>query len=529
MSDALHTDVVILGGGPTGATLALALGRRGIRTVLVDKGHEPLPGVRAGGASSLVMTIMRTLGVEQEIRDRAPVPPGWPRTSVITTGLCDRVLDVRGPRGRGDDAAQAPATMQNVPSSVLETVLREAIAEEPSVTTLYGCSFDGELIQDAGGVSVVVRDGAGIPSTVHAQYAVGAEGANSPTRTAVGIGIEGHRHFATRHTVEFIAPGLGELHGLGDHNQYWVINEDLLGYVLHQDAGRRWTLQIEEAAPHVEPLLTDAAALVRLAVRGDVQIEWAGVRRWRANAFYAERQREGRVFLAGDAAHATPPGALGLQQGIADGADLGWKLAARLQGWGGEALLDSFEAERWSISRALVEEVDVRGPHRLAEYARYEGADRDAAILEDISRRDLARLSLGIAAHGYVYRDSPVLPATGAAERFSTSPFAEIGKQVPHRSLPDGRALVDAPGGGLALLHGPQHDPAWFVDAGSSAGVATSLVALETETIDGLLGRPSRGAALILRPDAHVAWIGDAPGHAGVLDTILGRTAASVS
>ncbi|ALJ21245.1 FAD-dependent monooxygenase [Microbacterium sp. No. 7] len=532
MADRIDTDVVILGGGPSGATLALALGRRGIRTVLVDKGHEPLPGVRAGGASSLVMTIMRTLGVEEEIRARAPVPPGWPRTSVITTGLCDRVLDVRGPRSRADEATTAPAIMQNVPSSVLETVLREEIARQPSVTTLYGCTFGGDLVQDEQGVTVVVQDDAGVPVTVRAQYAVGAEGANSPTRAAVGIGIEGHPHFTTRHTVEFVAPGLGALHGLGDHNQYWVINEDLIAYVLHQDAGRRWTLQIEEVAPHVEPLLTDAAALVRLAVRGDVEIEWASVRRWRANAFYASRQRAGRVFLAGDAAHATPPGALGLQQGIADGADLGWKLAARLQGWGGEALLDSYEAERWSISRALVEEVDVRGPHRLAAYAAYEGEERDAAILEDIARRDLSRLSLGIAAHGYVYGGSPVLsgPRVATGARFSASPLAEVGKQVPHRWLPDGRALVDTPGEGLALLHGSAHDPSWFLDAGGGAGVAVSAVALDDETMAGLLGAPGARRALILRPDAHVAWVSGEPGDGdpAVVDVVLGRVAQTV-
>lgn len=530
----VETDVAIVGAGPSGLTLAVDLGRRGVRAVLVDAGTEPLPGVRAGGATTRTMEQLRRLGVADQVRARAPIPKGAPTTKVVTNGLMRDLLGTRMTRGpRLTEQSQLPVVeiQQNVPSYLMEVVLRETLEQYESVSTLYGYVSDGIVRQDENGVEITVARpvAAGHAVRIRAKYLVASDGANSAIREYLKIPVVGKRHFRTRHTVEFISPELKNLHDKGRHNQYTVFNKDIITYFVHQDPDERWTLRHEELAPEHAHLEMDPLALIRFSVGCDIPVTWARMYRWRANAFIVERQREGRVFFAGDAAHATPPGAFGLQQGISDGIDLGWKLAAVLAGWGGEALLDSYQRERWPLSRRLVAEVDTEPSNWISRMGGRDDAESLDWVIEELAARDDKQLPADHATVGYVYTDSPVLlPADGEGEgdgvRFSDSDLAEVGKRVPHRWLESGEALMDLSRGGFALLVTAGTAPD-AVKYAAATGIPLRVVELGPEVMAGLLPGADASVGILVRPDDHIAWLGDVEttDMKRVLDHVVGR------
>lgn len=505
--------VVIVGAGPSGATLALTLGLAGVPAILVDAGTSPLPGVRAGGGSARTMEIFRLLGAVKDIRARAPLPEGWPRTSVITTGLCRDVLAIRGPRGDEEPFATAER-FQNVPSAISEGVLREHIARCESITPVYGVRCEGVVANEGERASVSVVDEHGERLMLTGSYIVACDGANSAIRESLHIPLGGHRHFSSRMTVEFEAPDLGKLHGLGHHNQYSVFNHDIIARILHQDAGRRWTMQVEELASRHQDKIRDPKALVELAVGAPVEIGAASVRRWRANAFYTDRLREGRIFLAGDAAHATPPGALGFHQGVGDSFNLGWKLAAVYQGWADEALLDTYQTERWAPGRALALEVDVRGPRLIRWWQQLDDEAYARAVLNEVELRDAIRMPVAMATHGCTYQSSTAIDgADGPSELavFSDPRIAETGKQIPHALLPDGEALIDANRNcsfALFVSAALEADAGGFRQAAEALGIPLVIRTVPEPILAQISGRDPSSLALLTRPDSIVAWMG---------------------
>ncbi|MFT4306197.1 MAG: FAD-dependent monooxygenase [Microbacterium sp.] len=527
----LRTKVAVIGAGPTGAALALGLGRQGVDTILVDAHREPRRGVRAGGFTSRGMEVLRVLGVADDIRDRAAVRKGWPATSVVTTGLASGAL-VAAPTG-APSTVYAPAEIrQNVQAWVTEAVMREHIDTCPSVTTLYGREFAGDLRQHNDHVHLTVLDWFGNPSELRADYVVAADGVNSIVREVLGVPITGARRFRVHHTIEFIAPGFGRAHALGEHNQYQVYTDRMLAYFLHQDMGNRWTMQIEEIDPNIADLvLTDPVSIIRMALgHDDVEIEWAAGRRWKANAFWTSTQRVGRVFLAGDAAHPTPPGGLGVQLGLTDALDIAWKLGAVCRGWGGPKLLDSITDERLPINRAVVQRVDTSPSLRHLAFVGLEGDALNEAVLASVEARDRHRGDSNIISHGAVYRDSPVVvmdvESAPPAGLFSDNPCAELAKQIPHREVFGGRALLDLPGWGFALLVAEAEHAIKFEAAAQRLGIPLSVAAIGSDVVAELVGH-RRSCSILLRPDAFVAWMGDVSDvdPAYVLSTAAGQKA----
>ena len=329
----LRTSVLVIGGGPTGATLALGLGRRGVCTVLVDASEQPLPGVRAGGASSRTMEVMRAIGVADDIRARAPSAPGGraPRSSRPDCGA--RCLTSAGPAaGPGEATQPAPVTpevFQTVPSFVLESVIREHIARCPHVTTLDGLRFVGDLEQTSTEVTARFVDNDGFPVEVTAHYAVATE-------------AQQHRPGLPRRPAARAPPVPDPLHHRVRRPRLRRCPWPRAAQPVRRPQRRH--ARVLPAPGHGQPLdpadrgtqpRTPAAAgradIVRTALGGPVGIEWAAARQWQANAFYAGKARVGRIFLAGDAAHAGPPGHLGLQQGVTDAAE------PRLEARGGDS------------------------------------------------------------------------------------------------------------------------------------------------------------------------------------------------
>jgi hypothetical protein len=289
----------------------------------------------------------------------------------------------------------------------------------------------------------------------------------------------------------------------------------------------------------------DALDALRRATALDVDAEVLSEMDWTAYQLVAERYRDNRVFLAGDASHLHPPyGGYGMNLGIGDAVDIGWKLSAVLQGWGSEALLDSYEAERRPVHIRTIEEAMFNHTHSSESLAsaelEHDGPSGDAArsvakqrIVDEKSREFY---TLGVVL-GYRYDDSPVIVSDGTnapPEHYREyQPCAKPGGRAPHywldgESTAPGASLFDRFGDGFTLLETiGDGDAMPLVAAANARGVPLERVVIDDPELRALYG--ARYA--LIRPDQHVAWRGDASPHNvdELLDVVTGLMTTSVA
>lgn len=514
---AYAADVVIVGGGPTGLTLALDLGRRGVRTLLIEQGTEPLPGARAGVLSERSMEHMRRLGVADAIRAASPVPPTWPRTNVYATRLFGRKLTTVD-TGAGDSGAR-PAQLtsekvQNVPSAIVEKVLRAELTRHPTVQTRYGHRAES-FTTDEDGVSVLARALDGEQILGRGRWLVAADGANSALRSFAGIGIEGRKEYEDRVTLQIWTDEFEKRQQLGEHNIFWVVNRDMIANFVRPAPHGRWNMAVRELNPELESVWPDPHRLLRLALGEDCPVDELRASYWKANAFMADTFSIGNVFLAGDAAHASPPGNYGAHSGIGDATDLAWKFAAILQGWGSPALLGTYERERRPINQFFVDNVDTTAAHFLSEVP--------AEIEEDSPAGEAARTRMGEfltsnqqvtrlgGTLGYCYDDSPIIvheeSAAEPLEAREYTPSSRPGARLPHVWLGEGDSIYDHIGAGFALLFAAESK-----DIADDVALAAQRLSIPFRTVEldaELLAQTYEARLLLVRTDHHVVWRSD--------------------
>jgi len=274
----------------------------------------------------------------------------------------------------------------------------------------------------------------------------------------------------------------------------------------------------------------DPQALIRGLVGAEIDAEVLGTDPWTARMLLADRYRNGRVFLAGDAAHLNPPwGGHGFNTGIGDAVNIGWKLAAMLDGWGGDGLLASYEAERRPIAEQTIGEATANMSVLAPELSNH---DLDASGLSgEHARRAAAQVihgakdrefhSLGIVL-GYQYDASPVIVDDGMpplSDGQDYEPTARPGARLPHLWLPDGASLYDRLGNGLSLLRlRDDADVVPFIESAIARRVPLTVVELRGQTLE----KRYAAALLLVRPDQHVAWRGAAVDRA-TAGTIIDR------
>ncbi|MEU6829731.1 FAD-dependent monooxygenase [Nocardia beijingensis] len=336
--------VLVAGAGPTGLTLALDLARRDIPVRIVDKAATFFAGSRGDGIQPRTLEVFDDLGVLDAV-----LAEGMP-TPVMRVHLGGEFVTERRMSEPVEPTPAVPyPNLWVLGQSRTEAVLRERLAEF-GVRVELGTALTG-FTQDHDGVTATLeRDGT--RETVRAAYLIGADGGKSTVRRTLGIPFEGS-------TDESLRMLLGDVRADAlDHEfGYWfaAADEPMRGIALSPLPGGR---QFQFAAPltgEAEPSLELLQEYVdRYCGRDDViltDLTWVTV--WRPNIRLARRFRDGRVFLAGDAAHAHPPtGGQGMNTGIQDAYNLGWKLAAALAG--DDTLLDSYEAERRTVAAAVL-------------------------------------------------------------------------------------------------------------------------------------------------------------------------------
>ena len=527
----MTTPVLVAGGGPSGLAAAIELGRRGIEVLVVEP-RTVLDPLRARAKTTSVRTMehLRRWGLADELRRRAPLPVAHAQDVVFCTSVLGREL-TRFPNAFGlwtepsDIAAEAG---QQVPQPVVEQLLRDAVADLPSVTLQLGARVT-EVQDGPDGVHAVVTADDGTTTEVHAQYLLGADGSAGVSRAAIGARYSGSSGTAPNLSLAFRSRMLDERPpcGLGVH--WWVVGGARGGLMGRLDLDGTWWAIVQGVDTATEDV--DPVALVRaFAGDPDCDVEVLATDPWSARMLLVDRYRGRRVFLVGDAAHLNPPwGGHGFNTCVGDAVNIGWKLAAVLQGWAPASLLDSYEPERRPVAQRTIA---AAGDQEAFTATRFAGRDADAEGPDgDAVRAELAQAlqvkdpefhSLGLVL-GYDYADSPVVVPDGSTPPphhvVDFVPSAHPGARLPHAWLTTDRSVHDELGDGFTLLV-TAGDPAPLVVEAARRGVPLSVTDLSA--VPSL--RDLWGAGLVLvRPDQHVAWRGDAlPDPTALLDAVTG-------
>ena len=301
------------------------------------------------------MEHLRRWGIADRLREHAPLTPAWSQDVVFCTSLAGRELSrFTGVLGLVHDGDRFPELGQQAPQYVLEELLREVVRELPACTLATGATVTG-VEQDTGGVRVTVATGAGQRAVVAGCYLIGCDGPRSTVRERIGAAYVGDHALRPNFGMVFRAPGLWTHVRHGPAVHYWIINPAVPALVGPLDPTDTWWI-IAFGVDH-DTGEREARRIIDAAAGVPVGATVLSTDPWTARMQIVDRMRQGRVFLAGDAAHLNPPfGGHGLNTGLGDAVDLGWKIAATLDGWAGPGLLDSYEVERRPIQQRVIRE-----------------------------------------------------------------------------------------------------------------------------------------------------------------------------
>jgi 2-polyprenyl-6-methoxyphenol hydroxylase-like FAD-dependent oxidoreductase len=418
-----------------------------------------------------------------------------------------------------------------------DPILRGFAQSCPSVRLRHRCRLERFETSPDGVIAEIADLATGARERVAADFLVACDGATSMVRETVGIALAGEGVLGHPAHLFFRAPGLLERCGRAPGTFFLAIDREGLwaNIRLIDPVDAVWRLMVLDTDGHETAETLDRKGLLRRAIGVPVDVEWLGTSLWTRRAVVAERYQAGRVFLAGDAVHQlSPTGALGMNTGIADAVDLGWKLAGVLHGWGGARLLASYEAERRPVG--------LRNVAMAAEfYLQHEEFEHGFGSIEDDTEagralrrrcgealvRGVGRMfrTLGLQI-GYRYDGSPICLPDGSPappdDPATYAPAARPGARAPHVFLADGRSTLDLFRRGFVLLRfdADAPDVAPLVNAARSRGMPIDVTTLSEPQAAALYQRK----LVLVRPDGHVAWRGDEvpDDPAAVVDRVRG-------
>jgi 2-polyprenyl-6-methoxyphenol hydroxylase-like FAD-dependent oxidoreductase len=531
MIDPVEAQVLVVGGGPVGLTLAMDLAQRGIRTVVAELRHkgEP-PSVKCNHVSARSMEIFRRLGVAKAIRE-AGLPADYPndvsyRVSFTGKELARIPIPCRRDRytaSGGPDTwwptAEPPHRINQI---YLEPTLSAYAETIPGLTLLNRVEITG-FEQTADGVTAQgIQLDRNQPITIRADFLVGCDGGRSAVRRAIGATLSGTAEVQRVQSTYIRAPSLLARSDLKPSWATFSLNPVRSGNVYAIDGRETWLVHnyLRPDEHEFDSVDRDWALRKILGVGADFSYEILRKEDWIGRRLVADKFREGRVFICGDAAHLwVPMAGYGMNAGIADAANLAWLLAAHLSGWAPAGILDAHEAERLPIT----EQVSVFAMNHALSLSRQRSEVPDNIDADDDAGAQ-ARLALGKQAYdlnvqqyccgglnfGYYYDKSPIIaydeatpPAYGMAD---FTPSTVPGCRVPHIWLNDGRSLYDALETNYTLLRfDPAIDVSDLMSEAARARVPIELLDVTPDEGDGVYDR----SLVLARPDQHVAWRGN--------------------
>jgi len=523
----MDTQVLVVGGGPVGLTLAIDLGRRGVRCTLIEQKEAPQFLPKMERCNARTMEIFRRMGIADKVR-AAGLGGDIPMDVFIILSLAEPpLLHLPYPsvkRARAEIRACSDGSMplepyQLISQYTLEPLLKSIAEGLPSVTVRYGCRLES-FIQDESGVSARVKHANGADGTIVASHMVGCDGGASTVRKQLGIKLRGEYNILELRQALFRCDELFERIPIGNgpgKGRHYHVADGNSTFLIMQDSTKHFTLHavVEKDA--------DMKAMFERTVAIPVKYEMLTCAPWRQNLVLADRYRDGRVFLAGDAVHLViPTGGLGMNSGVGDAIDLSWKLAATLQGWGGPALLESYESERRQVGERNVGASRYASLGRRKWRAQYRPNIRENTPEGAATRENLVRVA-GVeqpksnemigAELGYRYVDSPIvcdIPG-GPEHPFRVyEPSTWPGARLPHVWLADGTPVQDRiayEGYTLLRLGRANADTSALEKALRACGAPLAVLDMPDEAPRQVYGHD----LLLLRPDLHVAWRGNRP------------------
>ena len=512
--------VLIVGGGPVGLALAADLGWRGVDCLLIEQTDGSIGQPKMLTVGSRTMEYCRRWGIADTVR-AAGIPRDFPRVSLYATSLRGKAVMRFVAPGPGTNSwPYGPEPRERCAQTWFDPIIRQYAESNSSVRLRHGCKLT-VLEQNAQGVMATVEDSAtGKSEQISAAYVVGCDGAGSFVRRAAGIDTIGLETPTRSMNIFFECDDLFSAHDKGPVLMFHLLRKSGGGLLTTIDGKRHWRLSSEDFPPDYKADTADAEHRVREAVGADFPFSVTAIVIWTRRHVLAERYREGRIFLAGDAAHQlTNSGGFGMNTGIGDALDLAWKLEAAVRGWAGGKLLDSYDAERRPIGLRNIEEAranraGTRGLPLTPDIDEDSPAGEAARqrVHDAIVARNLHRIEINPGVElGYRYEGSPVIWPDGTPEPpVETSTYTQTarpGSRAPHAWL-DGNAehsTLDAFGRGFVLMsRDADADAAAIRDAAQQRGVPITLVAASREVAE-LYGRK----LVLVRPDGHVAWRAD--------------------
>ena len=507
-------EVVIVGGGPVGMGLAIELGQRGVRVLVVERYVKPQPIPKGQNLTQRTMEHFHFWGAEAQLRAARTIPPEYGIGGLTAYGT---LLSPHAHDWLQRDLVKPyyHTANERLPQYATEAVLRARAAQLPSVRTLYGWDV-AEITQDETGVSLQITERAsGAQRGVLAADAVGCDGSGSRTRVHAGLTQTLTAHDRVMVLLVFRSTQLHDLlKRYPGKSFYNVLDPALKGYWKffgRVDLGQTWFFHAPVPAGTTADNF-DFRAYLHESVGAEFEVEFEHIGFWDLRFAIADRYRAGRIFIAGDAAHSHPPyGGYGINSGLEDARNLGWKLAAVLQGWGGNQLLDSYDAERRPVFQSTIDDFIARSIQTDGDFLETFSPTRDLAAFEQAVQARAQGAVGEVHAFEPNYEGSPLVAQPAGAARVCSAKGshrfeARAGHHLAPAQLAGGQQVFDRLGPGFTLLAfgAPPAAVQALSDAAQDLGLPLTVV---EDLAEGDAARYEASLVLI-RPDQFVAWAG---------------------
>lgn len=511
-------DVIIVGGGPVGMALAVELGQRGVSVGVVERGHEVGRLPKGQSLQPRSLEHFYFWNCLNEIRTIRLLPPGYPIGGVSVYGNLLGEYTSTGNAGFDESEKFFFQRRDRLPQYLTEEVLRARVSQLPNVHVMFD-RVAKQVEQDEKHTRVTVSSNEWPyeDEELEADYLVACDGTGSVVREQLGIQRSGTNLNTRMVLAVFSSPEFHEATTrFGPKTTFRVVNPDLKG------AWEFWgRVEAENTFFYHGPVADGTKpddrdyvqSVMERAAGFSFAAEYQHIGFWNLRISVAETYGIGRIFIAGDAAHAHPPyGGQGLNNGLEDVTNLGWKLAAMTEGWGGPQLLESYTKERQPIFSQIGEERIAGGILREREWLEQHNPERDLADFQH------AWEQWGNGGEGFGqmephFEGSPVVLGDPGAEVGIHSNYtwtARAGHHLAPAMLSTGQNVFEALGPNFTLLAFDADEGAVAALESAAGELSVPLTIVRDSAAD---GREQYGASLVLvRPDQHVAWSDNGPG-----------------